>query len=205
MKDVNYWNGRYISGGNSGNGSYGKLANEKNNIVNNIVEKNNIQSVCELGCGDGNYLINSKYSKYVGYDISKRAIELCEEKIKNKDYHFYVQDKDTKIEKAELFLSLEVLFHITNQSDYFNYINNLFNNSTKYVIIQAFNGSNHDMLRKHNINAPHHCFFREFTKYIDTKFNDWALLEIIKSEFPFGKHNKKGIFSDFYVYEKIKH
>lgn len=37
-----YWNDRYLTVGNSGAGSYNKLAQFKADIINNFVEKNQI-------------------------------------------------------------------------------------------------------------------------------------------------------------------
>jgi len=51
-----FWNDRYISGGNSGKGSYGNLAIFKSDIINKFIIENNIKECCELGCGDGNQL-----------------------------------------------------------------------------------------------------------------------------------------------------
>ena len=52
----NYWEKRYSLGGNSGQGSYGKSAEFKSEILNIFVRENCINSVTEYGCGDGNQL-----------------------------------------------------------------------------------------------------------------------------------------------------
>jgi hypothetical protein len=51
-----YWEKRYRRNGNSGSGSYGKLAEYKATVINGFVAANNIQQVMEFGCGDGNQL-----------------------------------------------------------------------------------------------------------------------------------------------------
>ena len=50
------WEKRYAKGGNSGAGSYGKLAVYKAKVLNEFIEenKNEVNSVVEFGCGDGN-------------------------------------------------------------------------------------------------------------------------------------------------------
>jgi hypothetical protein len=60
-----YWDNRYKKCGNSGAGSYGKLAEFKADILNKFISKNNIQSVIEFGCGDGNQLLLANYQCYI--------------------------------------------------------------------------------------------------------------------------------------------
>lgn len=52
-----YWVERYQSEGwHSGAGSYGRLAEFKAEVLNDFVAKNDVQSVLELGSGDGTRL-----------------------------------------------------------------------------------------------------------------------------------------------------
>src|SRR5579859_8234848 len=48
-----YWEERYRAGGNSGAGSYGRLAEFKAEVLNGFVHSRGIRSVVEFGCGDG--------------------------------------------------------------------------------------------------------------------------------------------------------
>lgn len=72
-----YWNERYVSGGNSGAGSYNRLAEFKAEVLNAFVERERIQSVIEWGCGDGNQLRLARYPRYIGLDVSKEAVRKC--------------------------------------------------------------------------------------------------------------------------------
>ena len=76
-----YWNNRYIKGGNSGSGSYNNLAQFKADIINNFINNNKIISIIDYGVGDGNQLklINTINKKYTGIDISKNIILKCKE------------------------------------------------------------------------------------------------------------------------------
>lgn len=49
-----YWIRRYNKGRKSGAGSYGHLAAFKAGILNRFVRENEVKSVIEYGCGDGN-------------------------------------------------------------------------------------------------------------------------------------------------------
>jgi hypothetical protein len=54
---IDYWENRYKNGGNSGEGSYALKAEYKANVLNNYIQKLNIKSIIEFGCGDGNNLL----------------------------------------------------------------------------------------------------------------------------------------------------
>jgi hypothetical protein len=53
---ITWWEKRYISGGNSGQGSYGVLAEFKAETVNQFVGEFEVKSLVEFGCGDGSQL-----------------------------------------------------------------------------------------------------------------------------------------------------
>ena len=77
-----YWEERYLHGGNSGAGAYGKLSKFKAKIINNFIIEMNIREVIEYGCGDGNQLKLSNYKHYIGFDVSQKAISLCQKNLK---------------------------------------------------------------------------------------------------------------------------
>lgn len=85
-----YWEDRYRAGGTSGSGSYGRLAQWKAIILNNLVERNGILRVLELGCGDGNQLSFSTYPQYVGLDISAAVVAMCRQRFRDRNWRFYV-------------------------------------------------------------------------------------------------------------------
>lgn len=60
-------------GGNSGAGSYNKIAIFKAKIMNQFVAENDIQHVIEFGFGDGAQLMRAKYPEYTGLDVSVSA------------------------------------------------------------------------------------------------------------------------------------
>ena len=75
-----YWKTRYVKGGNSGQGSYGKEAQFKAKFINNFLKKNKVTRTIEFGCGDGNQLGKINYKSYIGLDVSPKAIEICSNK-----------------------------------------------------------------------------------------------------------------------------
>ena len=57
MKVKDTWEEHYNSGGNSGRGSYNEHFTFKTNVITNIINKYEIKSVTDFGCGDGNQIL----------------------------------------------------------------------------------------------------------------------------------------------------
>lgn len=201
MNSSSYWKTRYNKGGNSGPGSYSNLANFKIDILIDFVISNNIKSVRELGCGDGNNLIGTNYKKYYGYDISEQAINMCKTKIVNENYNFILLKDDTKFEKCDLSLSLDVIFHLLEDTVYDTYMKQLF--QSKYVIIYSSDIHNIDFEKKYNIKMAEHVKHRKFTEYIEKNYPQYDLISKIANKFPFNINNQNHTsFSDFYIYKR---
>ena len=193
-----YWEDRYVANKNSGAGSYGRLADFKADILNNFVKENQISSIIEYGCGDGNQLSLAQYPNYIGFDVSEKVLNICREKFK-KDItksFFSIFDDTKKHIKAELTLSLDVIYHLVEEDVFHTYMQRLFNASTHYVIIYS---SNYDAF------LASHVRCRKFTNWIEQYVsNDWELMDYIKNKFPFDTSNPNHTsMADFYIYKKL--
>jgi cyclopropane fatty-acyl-phospholipid synthase-like methyltransferase len=200
---AHYWEDRYAARGNSGSGSYDHLANNKAEIINTFVKKNNIQTILEFGCGDGNQLKIADYPNYIGLDVSKTAIQLCISQFKNdhnKSFLLYdsmaFQDNH-QIIKADLSMSLDVLYHLVEKTIFEKYLRDLFNSSKKHVLIYA-SDFNQDEEPVHQ-----HENRRSFTQFVNKNFPQFKLTQVIKSPFPVSEYKDKGTLSDYYFYERI--
>lgn len=189
---IDYWENRYKNGGTSGLGSYGELAEFKARIINEFIEKHGIKSLIEFGCGDGNQLALSKYPLYLGVDVSKSSVDLCQKIFctdNNKAFLWYdpacIHNLHLFI-KADATLSLDVIYHLIEDNIYKDYIINLFSFSNRYVIIYS---SNEDIVSK----VPH-VRHRKFTPFVQANFPEFSLHKHIKNEYP----DK----SDFFIFEK---
>lgn len=192
-----YWETRYATGGISGPGSYGKPAKFKAEIINSFVKNNEINSVIDFGCGDGNQLSLADYPNYTGLDVSQTAIKLCMERFKkDKTKSFFLYDsrcfKDNRsIFKADLALSLDVIFHLIEDDIFELYMKHLFSASGKFVIIYSS-----------DTNIPStsllHCKNRQFTKLVETNLPEWKLMQRIKYNFT------KESISSFFIYKRVK-
>lgn len=134
-----YWEDIYRYGGTSGNGSYGEIALFKANIVNNIIEKYNANTVIEFGCGDGNQLGYMNYNNYIGFDISNSAVERCRNLYINdnsKEFIHYTPDSfDCSPYRADMVVCLDVLYHITDENDFVNTLTYISKCASKVVVL----------------------------------------------------------------------
>ncbi len=187
-----YWIQRYASGGNSGAGSYNKLAEFKAEIINDFVKVNNIITIIEYGCGDGNQLKLAEYPSYIGFDVSPKAIALCQNIFQGYESKSFRLMTEYKGETAQLTLSLDVIYHLIEDDIYYSYMERLFNSSERFVIIYS---SNHNEVQKY------HQKNRQFTKWVETNISHWKLIRHIPNRYPY-KNTKEGSISDFFIYEK---
>jgi len=198
-----YWESRYARGGTSGAGSYGKLAEFKAQVLNSFVRDNGISSVIEFGCGDGNQIALADYPAYVGLDVSKTAIEMCKERFgDDKTKRFFLYDPDCSVEtrsafKAELALSLDVIYHLVDDRIFELYIKHLFSAAEKFVIVYSSNSAvNHPLQSPH---VKHRCF----SEWVKANLPEWKLAQRIENKYPFAEiDSRTGTCSDFFIYEK---
>lgn len=195
FRSSHYWERRYAKGGNSGIGSHGYLAVYKAGVINSFVRENNIQSVIEFGCGDGHQLSHFKIPGYVGLDVSRTIIKRCKERFRGdptKRFFLYENTSpftDPMIGRADLTLSVDILFHLVEDDIFLAYIDNLFGHSDKYVLIYSTNFD-----KSHE--SPHQLD-RKFTPTIQERMDDFELLETI-----INPHKGSDTMSDWFIYKK---
>ncbi|MBK8965583.1 MAG: class I SAM-dependent methyltransferase [Saprospiraceae bacterium] len=138
---IRYWERRYARGGHSGAGSSGRLAAYKADWLNRFVQENAVQTILEFGCGDGRQVQRATYPDYLGLDVAPSAIQRCRDLFAaDPNKRFLVYDPcrfDPAGLKAELGLSIEVLFHLTEDDLYHRYLEHLFGAATRWVVIFA--------------------------------------------------------------------
>lgn len=187
---ADYWEDRYARGRNSGQGSFGNLAEFKAQILNDFVRKYQIENVIEYGCGDGNQLTLAIYPSYVGFDVSPTVIKKCQ--------NIFALDSSKKFElisnyngeKAELTLSLDVIYHLVEDRVFSEYMDRLFSSSEKYVIVYSNDIEDGGSPNKSHVRS------RKFSQWVLDNAKSWKLKEVIKNKFP------KESTADFFIYEK---
>lgn len=193
-----YWEKRYERGGNSGAGSYNRLAEFKAEVINKFVRENNVNKVIEWGCGDGNQLKLAKYPEYIGFDVSKEAVKICDEKFSGDITKKFIWcgDKGFKSEdRGDLAISLDVIYHLIEDDVYEEYMERLFSSSERYICIYSSNFEERPAIHVKN---------RKFTDWIDVHTdNTWKLLEIVYNRYPYSEDDPdETSWSDFYFYER---
>ncbi|WP_454916397.1 class I SAM-dependent methyltransferase [Xanthobacter sediminis] len=188
-----YWKERYVRNGNSGAGSYGRLADFKAAFINSFVELNQIKSVIEFGCGDGNQLSLLSVPSYTGLDVSDVALERCRARNSDRGYHFINYADLATARMAELGMSIDVVFHLVEDGIFEKYIRDLFSLSEKYAIIYS---SDYD-----NAWPDRHVRHRFVSDYIQKRHPEWSLLARIPNLYPFDLENpNETSFCDFMVF-----
>ena len=197
---VQYWEERYKKGGTSGSGSYNRLAEFKAHLLNKYVKDNNIRSVIEFGCGDGNQLSLAQYPSYIGLDVSPSAIAVCVEKFSldpSKSFFLYNSKAffdNHQIFRAELSLSIDVIFHLVEDVIFENYMQHLFNAAGKFVIIYASNFDKSQLFHEKD---------RNFTIWVENNRKDWKLVEKIDNIYPYDPADPDNTSkADFYIFSK---
>ena len=187
-----YWENRYLRKGTSGAGSYGDLAAYKADFLNQFVNKNNIGTVIELGCGDGNQLQLYKFQSYIGLDVSPSAIKKCISIFENdntRSFFMYNPDefmKNHQIFSGDLALSVDVIYHLVEDDIFESYLHHLFSCSRRFVIIYAWDVESERL---------QHVRHRKFTVWIEKNIKNWSLVETIENKSPLPA-------CDFFIYKK---
>lgn len=189
-----YWKNRYQQGGNSGSGSYGRLAQFKADTINEFSDEHDVGSFIEFGCGDGNQLKYLNIDDYLGLDVSDKAIEICRNKYQEDQAKEFKKADEYKGETAECALSLDVIFHLVEDEVFESYMEQLFNAAEKYVVIYSSN--------KESFTPSPHVRHRLFSLWIEQNKEEWKLKDYIPNKYPFNGDNSNTSFSDFYIYEK---
>jgi SAM-dependent methyltransferase len=170
------------------------LARFKARFLNDFVREHRIMSVIELGCGDGMQLELAEYPRYVGADVSRTAVDLCRRRFAGDatKAFLWLGDEDganrATLPKAELALSLDVIYHLLEDAVYERYLRDLFGAAERYVIIYS---SDHDRPAD-----AAHVRHRAFLRDVQAKFPDFRLA--LKLDNPFPAQS----FADFYVFSR---
>jgi SAM-dependent methyltransferase len=197
-----YWEQRYRANGNSGAGSYGRLATFKAEVLNEFVAANAIKRVLELGCGDGNQLSLANYPAYVGFDVSASALERCRTRFAYGSKSFFRYSRNKVLAtydefRPELVLSLDVIYHLVEDEIFGDYMALLFASNADYVIIYSDDG---DV----RIDVPH-IRNRKFTDWIARSASGWELQQRIANRFAWDAASpSETSFCDFFIYRNAR-
>lgn len=182
-------------------GGQGRLADFKAEIINDFVEKHNVKSAAELGCGEGDLLSLCRFGQYVGFDISMEAVTRCRQRhAGDPSKAFLPYDpprwKSAIPPAAEMALSLEVIFHLMDDNIYETYLHHFFQLPTRFAVIL----SNDTDVQARPANGLR---FHRFSSWVASRRPDWRLVGYLPSRFPFdpARPNDTSV-SDFYFFSR---
>jgi glycosyltransferase involved in cell wall biosynthesis len=173
-----YWDDRYSFGGNSGAGSYGRLALFKAEVINAFVRDNNVRSVIEFGCGDGAQLGLAHYPHYIGVDVSLRAVEICQSKfIRDLSKQFlHTSNPEVDTQRADLAMSLDVIYHLVEDDVYHAYMTRLVSAAERFVCVYSSNVE--------HASPVSHVRHRCFTDWMQRHASPWRLMTKVPNPYP---------------------
>jgi hypothetical protein len=193
-----YWQQRYLRGENSGCGSYGRLAAFKASVLNEVVVDRSVATVIELGCGDGAQLAIAQYPSYLGVDVSPAAVAVCRKKFTSDGTKRFITLDEFRQARptADLAMSLDVIYHLVEDSVFEGHLRDLFGAATRFVAIYS---SNSDRIADP---APH-VRHREFTRWIAQHAPDWVLAHTYRNPYPYRLWNRKNSsHCDLFLFER---
>jgi len=191
-----FWEDRYREGGTSGSGSYDRLAAFKAEVLNDLIDRHDVRSVTEWGCGDGNQLTLAAYPEYIGYDVSPSAVDICRERFEHDDSKVFHLVDEYDDERTDAAFSLDVIFHLVEDEAFEAYMERLFKSASRLVVIYS---SDTD---ENAPNSPWHVRHRRFSRWIAEKEPDWRRIETIPNRYPLVDGDPDTSFADFHVFRK---
>lgn len=132
-----YWEERYRLGGHSGEGSRGENAEYKAKVINRFIADHHVQSLIEFGCGDGYQLAMLESANYIGVDVSRTVIQQCQARFAVDARKRFIHTSEYAGERADLAISLDVIFHLVEDEVYTAYLDRLFAAAERYVLIYS--------------------------------------------------------------------
>lgn len=189
-----YWERRYARGGDSGPGSKGRLKQFKAEMVNRLVHIHGIESVVELGCGDGEQLELIDVPEYVGVDVSASAIDKCRTRYAAVDGWRFLVAGEQEMPSADMALSMDVVLHLVEDHIFEDYLRELFSVGQRLVVIYSSNHEESEGLSPHNRH-------RVFTEWVGEHMTGWELTDFIAPPWPYDSADPRNT-SDaaFHVY-----
>ena len=189
-----YWERRYRLGMTSGDGSSGRAAQFKADFLNGFVREQGLNSVIEIGCGDGRQLALARYPSYIGLDVSRTAVELCMRRYSHdptKSFLWFDGLRAVNLSDflcADLTISLDVIYHLLEDDVYENHLATLFGASRRFVIVYSSDCEASTRSR--------HVRHRRFTIDIARRFPQFrAVLKVTNP-------HRNDSFADFHVFER---
>jgi SAM-dependent methyltransferase len=114
-----------------------------------VIDLNEVQSVLDLGCGDGFVASMIEVEQYVGFDLSESALKIARERMPN---HRFLS-VTPRLMKFDLMVSMDVMHHLVTEEVYRSYLKVLFSDLSDLVLVYGTN---------HRLSGRPHVLHREW-------------------------------------------
>jgi SAM-dependent methyltransferase len=154
-----------------------------------------VESVLELGCGDGAQLKLARYPQYTGVDVSPSAVARCRSIFElDANKGFFLSGELPEEMQADLTISLDVVYHLVEDNVFDAYMKDLFRRARRFVIVYS---SNRDASW-----GSKHVRHREFTAWVERNEANWYLKSMTPNRYPYDAQNPETSFADFFVFAR---
>ncbi|WP_374587392.1 methyltransferase domain-containing protein [Ideonella dechloratans] len=191
-----YWEKRYAAGGNSGAGSYGRLAKFKAAVVNQVVRDSNVRFVIDLGCGDGSQLELLEIPEYMGFDVSPTSLQMCRERYRSDLSRRFALIDEIPGKQADMTMSLDVVYHLVEDNVFEQYMHQLFDASRNLVLIYAS-----DPVEDCSTSDAH-VRHRAVSRWVAKFRPDYELLGKIENPYPLKSDPGTESFAHFSIFQR---
>lgn len=199
-----YWEKRYARGGNSGAGSRGAHAEFKAEVLNRFVAERGIETVIEFGCGDGDQLGLASYPRYLGYDVAPTQLRRTMARFADdpaKSFALYDPEcfaDPAGLVTADLVLSLDVVYHLIEDSVYDLHLRHVFGAARRHVALFTSDGDDPSLS---GVFAPH-VRHRPVLRDVAERFPEWELRKRIDNPRAWRHEGDSGSVADFFFYSR---
>lgn len=181
-----YWKRRYELGGDSGHGSRGDYLEYKATYINDLIKRLGVRTYLDLGFGDGRLANLIRVPEYLGLDVSPLLVKKQREQSHSGDKRFELLENFDASLRFDLAASIDVVYHLVEDSVYFDHLGTLFGAASKHVIIfssdfQGFGAT--------------HVRHRNFSNDVERMFPDWEIVQ-------FDDSNPTDSFARFALFSK---
>lgn len=176
-----YWRDRYLAGGHSGAGAYGRLAVYKAHVVNLVTHSRKVRTVIEFGSGDGNTASLFHIPRYTGVDLSQEALARARERAADRGDWRWMTLADFKADPqtCDMAMSLDVIYHLVEDEVFDDYMRRLFTAARRLVLVYSSDHSDGEA-------TPAHVRHRAYSDWIAREAPDWSLAKTWNQPYPFG-------------------
>jgi len=176
---------RYAAGGNSAAGSFGALGRLKPEVLHGFVAERGVQSLLELGCGEGKQLRLAEHPRYRGFDVSPSAVARCRDSFAGDDTKWGDVLDDCRGECVDLALSPHASYQLVGNDPLEHHLRVPFGAGTRFVGIHSSNESL-------PLDEVAHIRHRRLTASIGANEPDWALPQHVPSTLDHEGHRGEG-------------